>query len=687
MAKDFLFEIGCEELPASSLVAVAEAIETNINKQLQHYGLIYETTRLYFTPRRIAIMVKALQEKQPDRTYEKQGPAESVAFGKDGLPTLAGLGFIKSCNASLDDVVVKDTDKGRYVFCRISTSGVNTEVLLPKVIQNAMQKLPIPKPMRWSDHEFSFLRPVHWLCALYGRQIIPVHLFGKEASNVTFGHRIHAPDPIYLSLAQDYPAKLLQARVIIDFNDRKQKIAEGMRTLTIPGQGHAVENDGLLSEVALLVEWPVVLLGELNKRFLALPKEVLVTSLQAHQKTFAIENNRGELLPYFIIIANLESKDPTAVIKGNQKVVSARLSDAEFFFNQDKKHQLADNFARLEDLLFEESLGSVADKSKRMAKIATVIGAELDVNDDEIKTACHLAKCDLVSEMVFEFPELQGLMGYYYALDEGIDPAIAISLQEQYLPKFSGDKLPATDLGICLSLSDRLDTLVGIMGTNNKPTGDKDPFALRRTALAIIRIMIEKSLNIDLDKLLNKVVKCHKNLCNENVVDDCIQFIEDRLKSFYQEQNIATEILQAVLATKPKNLLDIDKRIKALAKFTQEDIAQSLAAANKRVSNLLKKLPEENVDIKIDKKLLSDAAEQALYDAVQQTEKNIEPFIKAHQYEQALLELSQLNQPLNDFFENVMVMADDEAIKNNRLCLLAHLKALFNQVADIALLS
>ena len=682
--ENFLFEIGCEELPASSLQAVAQAIQTNIETQLDKAKISYRDTELFFTPRRIAVQVLDLAKKQPEKRFERQGPSEEQAYGKDGLPTLACLGFVKSCNTTLDDISVKETKKGRYVVCQCVIPGSDTEEILPKIIDAALKKLPIPKPMRWSDHEFSFIRPVHWIVMLFGSQVISAEVLGKPADRITYGHRFMYPEAIELNRADDYQTLLLNpGKVIASFEQRKTAIVTEIDQLDIPS-GHAVIDEDLLSEVTLLVEWPVVLVGQFSPDFLSVPAEALVTSMQEHQRCFPVFDDQGIIQPYFIITSNIESKDPQAVIKGNEKVIHARLSDAKFFYQQDIKMPLADRFAALEQVVFEKQLGTIAAKSKRVEKLMVQLAKKLELDTELAKRATLLSKCDLVSHMVYEFPELQGIMGEYYALHDHEDTQVAISLKEQYLPRFSGDNLPTYLLGCALAIADRIDTLMGIFGINKKPTGDKDPFALRRAALGVVRILIEKTLPVDLNFLLNSALKNFKDLPNQDPATELKSFIFDRMKAWYQERDVSYDIFEAVAAIDCTHLADFDQRISAVQHFLLLPEAKALAEANKRVHNILKK--QDQVSEKVDTKLLKLEQETQLHKVIKSTSKVVLEYNKEKNYSESLDQLAQLKPAIDAFFEHVMVMDEDLKIRDNRLALLSQLRDLMSSVADISLI-
>ena len=680
--KDLLFELGCEELPASSLQRVAHAIQSNIEAQLKKAGIAFKDSELFFTPRRIAVKVLNLAEKQPEKVFERLGPNEEQAYGKDGMPTLACLGFVKSCNATLDDLSIKETKKGRYVACKCRIPGADTKAILPKVIEASLKKLPIPKPMRWSDHDFSFIRPVHWVVFLFGSQVIETTLFGKQSSNITYGHRFLSPEAIVLKTPKEYREKLLNPGMVIPgFEERKTTILQAIDNLSIPG-GHAVIDDDLLDEVSILVEWPVILLGQFDQSFLTVPTEALVTSMQEHQRCFPVFNDQGQIQPYFIITSNIESKDPASVIKGNEKVIHARLSDAKFFYENDIRTPLVNRFDALKQVVFQKELGSVADKSDRVTKLVSQFSKKLTLDLELSKRAAKLAKCDLVSNMVYEFPELQGVMGEYYALHDHEDTLVASALKEQYLPRFSGDQLPTHLLSCSLALADRVDTLAGIFGINKKPTGDKDPFALRRAALGVVRLLIEKALPLDLKNIIKQAVVGHETLPNKETAEQLQAFIFERMKVWYQEKDISHGVFEAVSAIDCTHLADFDQRVSAVQHFLQLPEAHALAEANKRVGNILKK--QDFSSEKVDASLFNTDQEANLFSAIESLKKTVANDCKEKRYSEALDQLATLKSVVDAFFDKVMVMEKDQKIRENRLALLVCLHKLLSSVADIS---
>ncbi|MCH9643302.1 MAG: glycine--tRNA ligase subunit beta [Gammaproteobacteria bacterium] len=677
--KDFLLELGCEELPASGLTNLAKHIEQGLLQQLQKADLHLDSSHHYATPRRLAIVVKGLDSKQPNRVLERHGPYVKDAYDKSGTPTLACLGFARSCNVSVDQLQQQQTEKGERVYVKAEQPGLPTNDLLAEIIETVFKKLPLSKPMRWGATEYKFIRPVHWIVVMFGRDLIHCNLFGCQSTLETRGHRFHHPLALQIQSPQDYAAALYSpGHVIADFEKRKQHIRKHIEQTASPHK--AIIDESLLDEVTCLVEWPVVLKGNFDKTFLALPKEVLITSMQTHQKCFAIENNHGDLLPHFILVSNIESKDPQVVIQGNQKVISARLSDAQFFYQNDCKHPLAERMKSLEKVLFQKKLGTIAEKSKRIEKLANSIAPES-------KRAALLCKCDLATDMVYEFPGLQGVMGYYYAKKSGESDECATAIKEHYLPRFSGDKLPETEQGSALALADRIDTLVGIIGIKLFPKADKDPFALRRAALGIIRILIEQNIDQPLKKLLKSAAKYYGDrLTNKDVVDNAFDFVLERLKYWYVDKGVPIEVYESVLQCCDDNLVDFNQRVQAVLAFQQLPEAEALAAANKRVNNILKKQNKLEIPKKINDKLFESDTEQQLATFLSEKSVKVKPLLDQSNYKEVLSELSQLKDPVDTFFDDVMIMAEDKKLRANRLALLSELRRLFTQVADISLL-
>ena len=684
MAVDtLLLELGAEELPPKALDALSDAFAAGIEKGLQDAEIPFQTVTAFATPRRLAVQVTGLADKQPDREVERRGPALAAAF-KDGTPTKAAEGFARSCGVSVDELIHLETDKGTWLGYREQQQGDSVQALLPEMIRKTLQSLPVPKNMRWGASRAEFSRPVHWLVALYGSDVIAAEALGLEASRTTYGHRFHAPDAIQLEHADDYLAALENAYVLADRQQRRERIRVQVLAEAEVQEANAVIDEDLLVEVSGLVEWPVALTGSFDERFLEVPAECLISSMKANQKYFHLLDDQGKLKPLFITISNIESQDPDQVISGNEKVIRPRLADAAFFYDTDRKHTLASRIPQLESVVFQQQLGTLADKARRSTAIATFIAERIQGDVAHAQRAVALAKCDLVTEMVLEFPELQGIMGRYYAEQDGEPAEVAQALEEQYLPRFASDAIPQSLTGQALALADRLDTLVGIFGIGQRPTGAKDPFALRRASIGVLNILVKGELNLDLRELLQVAADQHQSLPKaEGLVEDVLTYILDRFRAWGQEEGISAEMYLAVRARPVTKPLDFARRLRAVKAFAQREEAAALAAANKRVSNILSK-QEHDGSTQVEASLLQEAAEKALFEAVTASQQQVAPLFAKGDYQQALDALATLREPVDAFFDQVMVMADDDAIRRNRLALLASLQALFLEVADIS---
>ena len=688
MQSSFLCEIGCEEIPTSAMQLLETAFCKNIQDLLQKHQLSYTNIHSYIAPRRMAILVQGLPQQQADQESIRQGPSTKDAYGADGLPTIACLGFIKSCNVTLDDLQVKTSKKGSWVYCHIKKPGAKTTDLLPEIIKQALHKMPVPKPMHWGTCKQSFVRPVRWLLALFDEKVIEFELFGLKTDSLTYGHRIHHPQALKIKHADKYAETLEQQGYVIPcFKKRRDQIAKQItQMVTLPEQIN--QDDDLLSEVTSLVEWPVALIGKFDEKYLSLPDEVLITTMKSHQKCFSVNSNKQQLAPKFCTISNLQTEDPSHIIHGNEKVIRARLEDAYFFYQSDMQHKLDNYYARLEKVTFQKGLGSVADKVKRITSLALFLANILGGDPEIIKQAALLCKCDLVTNMVTEFPELQGIMGYYYALGSKYSPECAQAIKEHYLPKGAFDQLPTSINATCLAIADRVDSIYATIANNKIPSGDKDPFALRRQALAVIRMLMQQSTAVDLYVLLEASQKSFcMELPNQHAILHSFEFIMERLPSFYHEQAIPKKLFNAVMAKNPTELLDFNHRINALAEFMQQPEAEALAAASKRVNNILKKNPLDTSSRQIDSKLLKEVAEKQLNQALASIDTEYKQLLESQQYSKALCLLSQLKAPIDAFFENVMVMSDDKQVKHNRLSLLYKLQSQLNYIADITLIT
>lgn len=688
--KDFLIEIGTEELPPRSLKTLAAAFCTQIEKRLQDAKLQYSALSSFATPRRLAVLATDLFTEPPDQSIERRGPAVSAAFDANGKPTGAALGFAKSCGVTLEELVRVTTDKGSWLSYSARAKGRPARELLPAIIEQSLAALPIPKRMRWGAHTEEFVRPVHWIVMLLGTELIETTILGVTTGRQTRGHRFHCAEPLRLDTPSTYAEVLAtRGRVIADFATRRSLVRElAMKTAEANG-GRAVIDADLLDEVTALVEWPVPVCGSFDAHFLELPREALVASMQAHQKYFPLEDHNGRLLNKFITMSNLESKQPEFVRDGNERVIRPRLTDAAFFWHKDRQTTLAARVPKLGEIVFERRLGSLLDKTERVAKLAAVIAASLQANEEHAARAALLSRCDLISEMVGEFPELQGLMGGYYARHDGEHAAVATAIGEFYMPRYAGDAIPETATGRCVALAEKLDTLVGIFGIGALPTGDKDPYALRRAAIGCLRICIEGGSELDLMQTLNHALAGYHGLFKDVAVDTQVfDFIMERSRAYYADNGVRADIVEAVLATAPTRPLDMHRRIKAVQLFVELPEAAALTSANKRISNILKKA-ELQVSGEVSTELLIEPAEQKLADYIESLNSTvgIQRMLENSDYQIYLRELATLQAPVNAFFDAVMVMAEDPKLRDNRLRLLHRIRDMFRRVADISLIS
>lgn len=686
--RDLLIELGCEELPPKALRKLMEAFRDGIAEGLQQQGLQHAGINAYASPRRLAVTLKQLDAQQADQAIEKRGPALNAAYDASGNPSKAAEGFARSCGVSFNTLEKLETDKGAWLVYRSMQKGQPLASLLPTIIDNALNKLPIPKRMRWGSHKVQFVRPVHWLVVLFGADVIPCQILGQTAGRTTRGHRFHAPAPIELQQPADYVDALAKARVIVDFDQRKATIEKAVAQVSQKHQAHAKVDPDLLEEVTALVEWPVPLVGQFEADFLQVPQEALISTMEGNQKYFPLLDAQGKLLNKFITIANLESPHPEKVIAGNEKVVRPRLSDARFFYETDKKKTLEQHGDALKNVTFEIQLGTVYEKAERVSVLAGQIAESIGSNIAWAERAGRLCKADLASGMVGEFPELQGIMGQYYALHEGEPLDVAKALNEQYQPRFAGDAVPATLTGAAVAIADKIDTLVGILGIGKHPTGDKDPYALRRAAIGVLRIIIEKALPLDLRWLCEKARALHGERINNASIDkDFLDFMQGRYLAFFQEQGISTDIVRAVLAVANSQPLDFSRRVQGVKTFKSLPEAEALAAANKRVRNILSKRAETTALPAINAALLSENEEQALNQALQAIQAqltNAGDDYANNDYAAQLQTLAKLRAPVDAFFDKVLVNAEDSAVRNNRLSLLSQLQGVFLRIADIS---
>lgn len=686
--RDFLFELGTEELPPKSLFALAQALCDGVVKGLDETSIQHGAAKWFATPRRLAVHVAALADRQPDQQIKRQGPAVANAFDASGQPTKAALGFAASCGVSVEELERFDGLKGPVLHFIGSKRGEETVALLPSIVSTALAALPIARRMRWGAGEQEFVRPVHWVVMLFGSAIVDGEVLGVRAGKATRGHRFHAPRELSLSSPAKYAQTLLEkGYVIADVSERRERIREGVTSIAQSLGGHAVIDEALLDEVTSLVEWPAPLAGRFDERYLTLPEEVPIATMQDHQRYFPVRTEGGALMNAFITVANIESRDPAKVRDGNERVVRPRLADAAFFWESDRREPLARRREGLKSLTFQNKLGSMYAKSERVAALAERIAQSIGGDVAIARRAAELAKCDLLTAMVGEFPELQGLMGKYYAQHSGEAAEVCAAIEEHYWPRFSGDRLPQTRAGIAVALADKLDTIAGIFAIGQKPTGTRDPFALRRAALGALRTILEHALDLDLMQLVGSAVAAQPVETSAAVVEDVWSYLMDRLRAMYLEdgasQAITTEMIEAVLATRPQAPLDIDARLRALGAFLELPAATSLASANKRIANILRKAPGE-VSGAVDTARLELPAERALFDHVVSMERAVNPLFARRDYGAALAQLASLRENVDRFFDDVMVMAEDADVRANRLGLLLRLRGLFLQVADLS---
>ncbi|MFA7891418.1 glycine--tRNA ligase subunit beta [Pseudomonas putida] len=681
-AQDFLVELGTEELPPKALATLGDAFLAGIEKGLQAAGLNYTGKSVYAAPRRLAVLIRQLDVQQPDRSINIDGPPLQAAFNAEGEPTQAALGFAKKCGVELADI---DRSGPKLRFSQ-HIPGKATAGLLPTIVEDSLNDLPIPKRMRWAASREEFVRPTQWLVMLLGDQVVDCTLLSQKAGRQSRGHRFHHPENITISAPANYVEDMRKAYVLADFSERRDLIAKRTAELAMQQEGTAIVPPALLDEVTALVEWPVPLVCSFEERFLEVPQEALITTMQDNQKYFCLLDSEGKLLPRFITVANVESRDPKQIVQGNEKVVRPRLTDAEFFFKQDKKQPLETFNERLKNVVFQAQLGTVYDKAERVSKLAAFIAPLMGGDAQRAARAGLLSKCDLATEMVGEFPEMQGVAGYYYALNDDEPQDVALALNEQYMPRGAGAELPQTLTGAAVAIADKLDTLVGIFGIGMLPTGSKDPYALRRAALGVLRILIEKQLDLDLTGAVQFAVKQYgAKVKAAGLADQVLEFIFDRLRARYEDEGIDVATYLSVRALQPGSALDFDQRVQAVQAFRKLPEAEALAAVNKRVSNLLSKA-EGAIAEQVEPKYFDNANEFSLYSAIQQADQAVQPMAAARQYSESLARLAALRDPVDAFFEAVMVNAEDAKVRANRYALLSRLRGLFLGVADISLL-
>ena len=684
--QNFLVEIGTEELPPKALKTLATSFADNVEAELNLAGLSFDKIEWFAAPRRLAVKVLNLATQQPSKEIEKRGPAVSAAFDAEGKPTKAAEGWARGCGITVEQAERIATDKGEWLVHRAKIEGQPTKNLLNDIVANALAKLPIPKPMRWADKTVQFIRPVHTVTMLLGDELIEGEILGVTSARTIRGHRFLGEKEFEIQHADQYPQLLREkGSVVADFNERKAEILAKSQAKATALGGVADIEESLLEEVTSLVEYPNVLAAKFEERFLAVPAEALVYTMKGDQKYFPIYDKEGKLLPHFIFVSNINPEDPTAIIEGNEKVVRPRLTDAEFFFKTDLKQKLVDRLPRLETVLFQQQLGTLKDKTDRIEQLAGEIAKQIGADEAKVKRAGLLSKCDLMTNMVFEFTDTQGVMGMHYARHDGEDEEVAVALNEQYMPRFAGDELPKSLVASAVALADKFDTLTGIFGIGQAPKGSADPFALRRAALGALRIIVEKNLPLDLEDLVKKSAALFGDkLTNQNVVADVVDFMLGRFRAWYQDEGIAVDVIQAVLARRPTRPADFDARVRAVSHFRTLDSAEALAAANKRVSNILAKADAAIGEINLT--ACVEPAEKALAEAVLALRTEVQPLIAQGDYTAVLDKLANLRAPVDSFFDNVMVNAEDPALRQNRLAILNTLQGLFLQVADISVL-
>jgi glycyl-tRNA synthetase beta chain len=689
--QDFLVEIGTEEMPPKALLPLMEAFGEQLEAGIDDARLAHSDVLAFASPRRLAVIVQGLAMAQDDRAVEQKGPPTRIAFDDDGKPTAAAEAFAGKCGVAVDDLERVQTDKGEWLVFNTVEKGRSAAGLMPEIIERALGNLPIPRRMRWGAGDAEFVRPVHWVVLLHGEDVLDASIMGIEAGRDTRGHRFHSSGPISIAKPGDYLATLeTEGHVIADFARRREMICEGVEAAAAQVGGTIVDGESLYDEVTSLVEWPVPIVGAFDEMYLELPREVVVSTLTGHQRYFPVADDSGTLLPYFVTVANLESKEPEQVIEGNERVIRPRLADAAFFWDSDRRKPLASREEALRDVVYQAGLGSLYDRSQRIARIGAWLAGELETDKKSVERAAALAKCDLLSGMVGEFPDLQGTMGRYYALSDGEPETVATAIAEQYLPRFAGDDLPASDAGQIVAVAEKIDALAGVFSLGKKPSGNRDPFGLRRAALGIVRILIECSIDIDLKALIARAVdeQPQGKIDADELAADLYGFVTDRLRRYFLDRDtgLATETFDAVMVRKPASLVDFDRRLAAVQTFARLEQAESLAAANKRIANILRQAGDPQ-GLEVKEKRLELDAEKALYSALASARDKVGPLLAERRYARVLSELADLRDPVDRFFDDVMVMADEEDVRLNRLALLGELRALFLDVADISRLS
>ncbi len=689
-AADLLIEIGTEELPPKSLKDLMGAFGAAVERLLAEYRLEFDAVEAYASPRRLAVLARSVARRQEDRTVQLKGPPVGVAFDEDGNPQPAATAFAKKCGVEVDKLAREKTDKGEWLTFSSVEKGQKARDLLPDILRQALADLPIPRRMRWGGSDAEFVRPVHWLVLMHGKDVIAASVFGIHSGSRSRGHRFMASGTLRISEPSKYLSELeKEGFVLADFGARRERVVSGVKQAATEAGGRPVGGDDLYDEVTALTEWPVAMTGRFDEEFLELPREVITATLTNHQRYFPGEDRNGNLLPAFVTVANLESKEPDKVREGNERVIAPRLADAAFFWNTDQQTRLEDRRESLGKVVYQQGLGTLADRSARIAKLSKAICKELKVDGQDAVRAAELCKCDLQTGMVGEFPELQGIVGSYYAQADGESNTVSLAISEQYLPRFAGDLLPEGPAGQALAIADKLDALAGIFALDKRPSGNRDPFGLRRAALGIVRILVERKLDLDLPKLITRAIKAQpvENIDHKSLGDDLYAFIVDRMRNWYLERrSVSAEMFEAVRARRPSSLLDFEQRLVAVSAFVRLESAESLAAANKRIGNILRKAKmSQKLQLEPDK--LVDVAERDLHAAMLSAEDAIGPLMRKRAYTDALARLAELRTPIDRFFDDVMVMADDKTLQQNRLALLSDLRALFLDIADVSRLS
>lgn len=690
--QDFLVELGTEELPPKALKKLSDAFTNGIINDLKDAQLSFDSFESFAAPRRLALLVKGLETSQPDQNLERRGPAVKAAFDADGNATKAAEGFARSNGVTVGQLEHLETPKGAWLVFRAVQQGSRTVELLPEIVSKSLAGLPVPKRMRWGASRAEFVRPVHWLVMLMGSEVVNCEILGLKSGNKTRGHRFHANHELTINAPADYQKLLLEeGKVVAGFAARRETIKSRVNEVATANGGAAVIDEDLLDEVTALNEWPVSLSGQFDHEFLEVPAEALVSSMKEHQKYFHMVDAEGKLMPYFVTVSNIESIDPTLVVEGNEKVIRPRLADAKFFFDTDKKTTLEARRENLKPIVFQQQLGSVFNKTDRIACLAAFIAGQEGGQADMARRAGELCKSDLNSEMVLEFPELQGIMGQYYGAFDGEAEEVCVALNEQYMPRFAGDKLPSNLTGCAVAIADKIDTITGIFGIKQPPSGSKDPFALRRATLGVLRIIVEKKLDLDLRDLINQSIEGYKAQgvelpAGEGLVNTVLEFMLERFRAWYQDENIPAEVFLSVMALKPSRPYDFNQRVKAVHAFSQLTEAEALSAANKRVSNILAKAGDVVIPDAVESSLLTEAAEQTLAQALADKREEVQPVLAQREYSKAMEILAPLKNVVDNFFDDVLVNAEDEAVRMNRYALLRQLRSLFLHVADISLL-